>query len=103
MNKLLILLALWPLSAFSELPNRPAPNIYNTPGFDLTSMPLGVQGDCKTDDWRALQTALSMHRPVFLPIPPGGCYLVSKTLIMQSGDYLYSESANNPNPGDPGA
>ncbi|MDQ2842694.1 MAG: hypothetical protein M3Y72_16975 [Acidobacteriota bacterium] len=36
-----------------------------------------------------------------LPKPPGGCYLVSKTLTLQYGDYLYGASANNPNAGDP--
>ena len=29
--------------------------------------------------------------------PAGGCYLVSKTLVLQAGSYLFGESANNPN------
>lgn len=78
-------------------------NIFAVPQFDPLSMPLGAQGDCKTDDWRALQTALDMKRAVFLPRPPGGCYLISKTLTLQAGDYLYSAGANDPNPGDPAA
>ncbi len=44
----------------------------------------------------------SQHTPfIWLPKPPGGCYLVSKTLILQYGDYLFGASANNPNVGDP--
>ncbi|MDQ2840410.1 MAG: hypothetical protein M3Y72_05100 [Acidobacteriota bacterium] len=33
--------------------------------------------------------------------PPGGCYLVSKTLVLQAGDYLYGASANVPIAGSP--
>ena len=108
MKKLLLLIGVFPFLAHSQTLTRSNPYIsqgYNTnvPAQDFLSMPLGVTGDCKTDDWRALQLALSMHRPVFLPIPPGGCYLISKTLTLQAGDVLYGASANNPNPGDPAA
>ena len=44
---------------------------------------------------------MNTSRFIWLPKPPGGCYLVSKTLILQPGDYLYGASANNPVPGDP--
>jgi hypothetical protein len=54
-----------------------------------------------TDDTDALQAALDTHRFVYLPKPPGGCYLVSRTLVLQVGDYMYGASANNPNAGDP--
>jgi len=106
---LLLLLGIVPLAAFSQTV-KSSPNLLNSgeniftaaPG-DLFSAPFGATGDCKTDDWRALQFALSQHKAVYLPKPPGGCYLVSKTLTLQAGDYLYGFSANNPNPGDPGA
>lgn len=109
MKKFLLLTGALPLLAFAHGSDpggrvyTPNANIYNTPPADLLSMPLGVTGDCKTDDWRGLQAALSMHRPTYLPKPPGGCYLVSKTLTMQAGDVLYGVSANNPTPGDPAA
>lgn len=108
MKTSLLLLGILPFLAHSQTLTRS--NLYTAPGFgynvpqpDLLSMPLGVTGDCKTDDWRALQLALSMHKPVYLPIPPGGCYLISKTLTLQAGDVLHGISANNPNPGDPAA
>jgi hypothetical protein len=65
--------------------------------------PYSAKGDCVTDDSTALQSALNTHRFIYFPVPPGGCYLVSRTLTLQGDDYLYGASANNPNPGDPQA
>ncbi len=55
------------------------------------------KGDCKTDDTAAIQSMLNMQRWMFLDKPAGGCYLVSKTLVLLPGSYLYGQSANNPN------
>ena len=59
------------------------------------------QGDCATDDTAALQSMLNARRFIFLDKPVGGCYLISKTLVLQAGSYLFGLSANNPNVGDP--
>jgi hypothetical protein len=40
---------------------------------------------------------LDQHIFVVLEKPAGGCYLVSKTLVLQAGSYLFGKSANNPN------
>lgn len=73
----------------------------NLPFVSVLAAPYSAKGDCVTDDSNALQAALNTHRFIWLPKPPGGCYLVSKTLILQYGDYLFGASANNPNVGDP--
>ncbi len=72
----------------------------NLPFVSVMADPYSAKGDCKTDDSGPLQSALDSHRYIWFPKPPGGCYLVSKTLILQAGDYLYGASANNPIPGD---
>ena len=77
--------------------------INNLPFINVMAAPYSAKGDCVSDDTNALQSALNTHRFVYFPAPPGGCYLVSHTLILQAGDYLYGASANNPNPGDPAA
>jgi len=77
--------------------------VNNLPFINVMAAPYSAKGDCVTDDSTALQIALNTHRFIYFPVPPGGCYLVSKTLILQAGDYLYGASANNPNPGDPQA
>jgi hypothetical protein len=61
------------------------------------------KGDCVTDDTAALQSMLNTRRWIVLERPVGGCYLVSKTLVLQAGSYLFGLSANNPNIGDPGS
>jgi hypothetical protein len=75
----------------------------NLPFINVMAAPYSAKGDCVTDDTNAIQSALNAHRFIYFPVPPGGCYLVSKTLTLQAGDYLYGASANNPNPGDPAA
>ncbi len=74
-----------------DTPERPASfSSYN-------SGALAPKGDCVTDDWAALQAMLNTHRFIYLEKPIGACYLVSRTLILQSGDHLFGASANNPN------
>ncbi len=75
----------------------------NLPFVNVMAASYGAKGDCVTDDSAALQAALNTHRFIYFPVPPGGCYLTSKTLVLQGGDYLYGASANDPNPGDPDA
>lgn len=77
--------------------------INNLPFINVMAAPYSAKGDCVSDDTNALQSALNTHRFIYFPAPPGGCYLVSHTLTLQGGDYLYGASANNPNPGDPAA
>ncbi len=60
-----------------------------------------LKGDCVSDDTLALQSLLDSHRYIYLARPFGGCYLVSKTLTLQVGDYLYGASANVPIAGNP--
>ncbi len=68
----------------------PSPNAGNNSGFTAP------KGDCVTDDWAALQSMLELRRFVYLEKPAGACYLVSRTLILEPGDYLFGASANNP-------
>jgi hypothetical protein len=77
--------------------------INNLPFINVMASPYSAKGDCVTDDMNAVQSALNTHRFIYFPVPPGGCYLISRTLTLQAGDYLYGASANNPNPGDPQA
>ena len=53
-------------------------------------------GNCLTDDTAALQSLLDTQTAVILDRPIGGCYLISKTLILKPGNLLYGRSANNP-------
>jgi hypothetical protein len=62
---------------------------------------IALAGDCTTDDGPALQALLGMHLVVVLDKPFGGCYLVSKPLVLSPGNELRGLSANDPNPGDP--
>jgi hypothetical protein len=58
------------------------------------------KGNCISDDTAALQSLLDLGTWIVLDRPIGGCYLVSKTLILRPGDYLFGTSANNPNISD---
>lgn len=75
----------------------------NLPFVNVMAAPYSAKGDCVTDDTSAIQSALNTQRFIYFAAPPGGCYLISKTLTLQAGDYLYGASANDPNPGDPAA
>src|SRR5581483_7652581 len=56
-----------------------------------------LKGDCHTDDTAALQSMLDTRQFIVLDKPVGGCYLVSKTLVLQAGSFLFGKSANDPN------
>lgn len=40
--------------------------------------PWNAKGDCKTDDTNAFQSAINSSKSVWVPNPPGGCYLVKR-------------------------
>src|SRR6185437_3558173 len=101
MKSISLLLFLAPLLAMAQTRTDFNSQVNNLPFVSAMAQPFSAKGDCVTDDTNALQLALNAHQYVWLPKPPGGCYLVSKTLILQDGDFLYGASANNPNPGDP--
>ncbi len=101
MKSIRLLLFLVPLLSIAQTRTDFNSQLNNLPFVSVMAEPFGARGDCATDDTNALQTALNAHQYVWLPKPPGGCYLISRTLILQAGDYLYGASANNPNPGDP--
>jgi hypothetical protein len=101
MKSIRFLLFLVPLLSVAQTRTDFNSQITNLPFVSAMSQPFGAKGDCVTDDSDALQAALNTHQFIWLPKPPGGCYLVSKTLTLQYGDYLFGASANNPNPGDP--
>jgi hypothetical protein len=67
------------------------------PGWDTVVWP---KGNCASDDTAALQSLLDTGRHIDLDWPIGGCYLISKTLILRPGNHLVGRSANNPNPQD---
>jgi pectate lyase-like protein len=101
MKSICLFLLLTPIFAVAQTRTDFNSQISNLPFVSVMAQPFSAKGDCVTDDTNALQSALNAHQYVWLPKPPGGCYLVSKTLILQYGDYLYGASANNPNDGDP--
>ncbi|HEY7209094.1 MAG TPA: glycosyl hydrolase family 28-related protein [Bryobacteraceae bacterium] len=101
MKSIRLLFLLLPLSALAQTKIDFNSQLANMPFTSVMSAPFSAKGDCVTDDTDALQAALDTHRFVYLPKPPGGCYLVSRTLVLQVGDYMYGASANNPNAGDP--
>ncbi|HEX4165615.1 MAG TPA: glycosyl hydrolase family 28-related protein [Bryobacteraceae bacterium] len=101
MKSIRLLLFLVPLLSVAQTKTDFNSQLNNLPFVSVMAEPFSATGDCVTDDTNALQAALNTNRFIWLPKPPGGCYLVSKTLILQPGDYLYGASANNPNPGDP--
>lgn len=101
MKSIRLLLFLMPLLSVAQTKTDFNSQLNNLPFVSVLAEPFSAKGDCVTDDTNALQAALDTHRFIWLPKPPGGCYLVSKTLILQYGDYLYGASANNPNAGDP--
>ena len=101
MKSIRLLLFLVPLLSVAQTKTDFNSQLNNMPFVSVMAQPFGAKGDCVTDDSAAIQAALEMHQYIWLPKPPGGCYLVSKTLILEAGDYLYGASANNPNPGDP--
>ncbi len=96
-----LLLFLLPLLSVAQTRTDFNSQLNNLPFVSVMASPFSAKGDCITDDTAALQSALDTSRFIWLPKPPGGCYLVSRTLILKAGDYLYGASANNPNPGDP--
>ena len=96
-----LLLLLIPVLSLAQTRTDFNSQLNNLPFVSVLAAPYSAKGDCVTDDTSALQAALNTHRFIWLPKPPGGCYLVSKTLILQYGDYLFGASANNPNVGDP--
>src|SRR4051812_42020899 len=101
MKSIRTLLFLIPLLSVAQTKTDFNSQLNNLPFVSVLAAPFSAKGDCVTDDTNALQAALDTHRYIYLPKPPGGCYLVSRTLILQYGDYLYGASANNPNVGDP--
>jgi hypothetical protein len=101
MKSICLFLLLTPFFAVAQTRTDFNSQVNNLPFVSAMAQPFSAKGDCVTDDTNALQSALNSHQYVWLPKPPGGCYLVSKTLILQYGDYLYGASANNPNDGDP--
>lgn len=101
MKSIRLLFLLLPLSALAQTKIDFNSQLANMPFTSVMSAPFSAKGDCVTDDTDALQAALDTHRFVYLPKPPGGCYLVSRTLVLQVGDYMYGASANNPNAADP--
>jgi hypothetical protein len=101
MKSISLLLALFPLISAAQTRTDFNSQVNNLPFVSVMAEPFSAVGDCVTDDTNALQAALNTHQYIWLPKPPGGCYLVSKTLILQYGDFLYGASANNPNAGDP--
>jgi hypothetical protein len=96
-----LLLLLLPISAVAQTKIDFNSQLANMPFTSVMSAPFSAKGDCATDDTTAIQAALDTRRFIYFPKPPGGCYLVSRTLILQAGDYIYGASANNPNAGDP--
>ena len=98
-NRLLLFLV--PLLSVAQTRTDFNSQLNNLPFASVMAAPFSAKGDCISDDSNAIQAALDSHRYIWLPKPPGGCYLVSKTLTLQYGDYLYGASANNPNAGDP--
>lgn len=101
MKSIRLLLFLLPLLSVAQTRMDFNSQVNNLPFVSAMAQPFSAKGDCVTDDSDALQAALNSHQYIWLPKPPGGCYLVSKTLTLQYGDYLYGASANNPNSGDP--
>ncbi|MDQ2710897.1 MAG: glycoside hydrolase family 55 protein, partial [Acidobacteriota bacterium] len=101
MKSIRALLFLLPLLSVAQTKTDFNSQLNNLPFVSVMASPFSAKGDCVTDDTAALQSALDTSRFIWLPKPPGGCYLVSRTLILKAGDYLYGASANNPNPGDP--
>ena len=97
----LFFLFLLPLLSVAQTRTDFNSQLNNLPFVSVMADPYSAKGDCVTDDTNALQAALDQHTYIWLPKPPGGCYLISRTLILKEGDYLYGASANNPNPGDP--
>lgn len=77
-----------------------APGGSNSNGY-ASVLSYGAKGDCSTDDTTALQNALNSQQFLFWPTPPGGCYLVSRTLTIQAGDYIFGQSGMIPNVGTP--
>ncbi len=101
MKSIRYLLFLLPLLSAAQTRTDFNSQLNNLPFVSVMAQPFSAKGDCVTDDTSALQAALDTNRFIWLPKPPGGCYLVSRTLILQPGDYLYGASANDPIPGDP--
>jgi len=101
MKSICPLLFLLPMLSVAQTRTDFNSQISNLPFVSVMAQPYSAKGDCVTDDSDALQAALNTHQYIWLPKPPGGCYLVYKTLILQYWDFLYGASANNPNPGDP--
>lgn len=101
MKSIRLLFFLIPILSFAQTKTDFNSQLNNLPFVSVLAQPYSAKGDCVTDDTNALQAALDSHRFIWLPKPPGGCYLVSRTLILQYGDFLYGASANNPNSGDP--
>ncbi|HLH02346.1 MAG TPA: glycosyl hydrolase family 28-related protein [Bryobacteraceae bacterium] len=101
MKSICLLFLLLPASVLAQTKIDFNSQLANMPFTSVMSAPFSAKGDCSTDDTAAIQAALNTHRFLYFPKPPGGCYLVSQTLILQVGDYMYGASANNPNAGDP--
>lgn len=102
MSKALVLFVLLSTLAKPQMPPTGSKSYTFWP-VAVGMMPFGAKGDCKSDDWAALQSALNQHQEVYLPPAPGGCYLVSRTLTLQAGNYLHGAGTADPNSGDLGA
>ncbi len=81
MKSIRLLLFLIPLLSVAQTKTDFNSQLNNLPFLSVLAEPFSAKGDCVTDDTNALQAALDTHRFIWLPKPPGGCYLVSKTEI----------------------
>jgi hypothetical protein len=101
MKSIFLLLIAFPSISVAQINLNYNTDIQNLPFRSVMARPYFAKGDCVTDDSNAIQSALNDQQFVYFPRPPGGCYLISKTLKMSYVNYLYGASANNPTSGTP--